>query len=71
MSDIKLFRIEKARAIELPGHAAGLERSLQRTIEENLETLLGIRFLTSEYSTEKGRGRFMTPHLVSCLWSRS
>jgi len=61
MSDIKLFRIQEAHAIELPGHAAGLERSLQRTIEENLETLLGVRFLKSEYSTgAKHRGRIDT-----------
>ncbi len=64
MSDIKLFRIQEAHAIELPGHAAGLERSLQRTIEENLETLLGVRFLKSEYSTGAGHGCPMTPYMV-------
>ena len=53
MSDIKLFRITKGHASELHGEASDLEKRLQTLIESNLETLLGIRFLASEYSTGK------------------
>ncbi len=70
MSDIKLFRIEKVRAIELPGYAVGLERSLQRLIEENIETLPGVRFLTSEYSTRVDESCPMTPYVVLHVRSR-
>ena len=53
MSDIKLFRLVKGKAAELQGDASDLERPLQSLIEANLEPLLGIRFLASEYSTGK------------------
>lgn len=53
MSDIKLFRIHKEVANELQGDASDLERPLQNFIERNLEPLLGIRFLATEYSTGK------------------
>lgn len=51
MSDIKLFQIQANKAVELPGEASALERSLQTLIEANLEPMLGIRFLASEHST--------------------
>ncbi len=58
MSDLKLFRIVDGKAEELTGSAVALERHLQRTIELNMETLFGARFLSSEYSTgPKHRGR--------------
>ncbi|WAL66712.1 hypothetical protein ORV05_02540 [Amycolatopsis cynarae] len=58
MSDLKLFRIEAGKALELSGSSVALERQLQRTIEVNMETLFGVRFLASEYSTgAKHRGR--------------
>jgi len=53
MGDAKLFRIDKNGAIELQGVSFALERSLQRLIEDNLETLLGVRFLATEYGTGK------------------
>lgn len=53
MSDIKLFRIASGAASELKGDASDLEKPLQLLIESNLETLLGIRFLATEYSTGK------------------
>ncbi len=56
MSDIKLFRIDKGSASEIHGYASHLERSIQELIETNLEPLLGIRFLASEYSTGKTHG---------------
>lgn len=55
MSDLKLFRIEKNGIAQLSGGAVALEKSLQMTFEKNLETLLGVRFLASEFPTEGGR----------------
>jgi predicted transport protein len=51
MSDIKLFRLQSGLATELQGDASDLEKPLQKLIETNLEVLLGIRFLATEYST--------------------
>ncbi len=51
MSDLKLFRINDGKATELAGTAFALERSLQKLIEENMETLFGVRFIATEYST--------------------
>lgn len=53
MSDIKLFRLTEGQATELQGDASDLEKPLQTLIENNLEPLLGIRFLATEYSTGK------------------
>lgn len=53
MSEIKLFRVDGRKVAELQGVASDLEKPLQTLIEENLEPLLGIRFLASEYSTGK------------------
>lgn len=53
MSDIKLFRLTAGKATELQGDASDLEKPLQTLIEANLEPLLGIRFLATEYSTGK------------------
>lgn len=51
MSDIKLFRIASDGASELTGATMVVERRLQNLFEQNLEALLGIRFLASEFST--------------------
>jgi predicted transport protein len=56
MSDIKLFRLQSGHATELQGDASDLEKPLQNLIEANLEVLLGIRFLATEYSTGKTHG---------------
>ncbi|HVK55129.1 MAG TPA: DUF5655 domain-containing protein [Burkholderiales bacterium] len=53
MSDIKLFSLQNGRAAELQGDASDLEKPLQTLIENNLEPLLGIRFLATEYPTGK------------------
>ena len=53
MSDIKLFRLTQGHASELQGDASDLEKPLQTLIENNLDPLLGIRFLASEHSTGK------------------
>src|SRR5260221_1686629 len=53
MSDIKLFRLTNGEASEMQGVASDLEKPLQTLIEENLDALLGVRFLATEYSTGK------------------
>jgi predicted transport protein len=53
MSDIRLFRIDQGKATAINGSASHLEKPLQILIETNLEPLLGIRFVASEYSTGK------------------
>jgi predicted transport protein len=58
MTDIQLFRLSNGTATELTGHAAPLEKTLQTLFERQMETLLGVRFLASEYATGKThRGR--------------
>ena len=56
MSDIKLFSLSSGTATELPGSEVALEKSLQTLMEQNLEILLGVRFLASEYSTGPKHG---------------
>jgi hypothetical protein len=51
VSDIKLFSLRSGVAEELPGEAVVLEKSLQTLIERNLQSLLGVRFLASEFPT--------------------
>jgi len=53
MSDIKLFSITTNAAQEIQGTASNLEKPLQTFIEANLEALLGIRLIATEYSTGK------------------
>jgi len=53
MSDIKLFKLKDGNAFELQGNSSDLEKPLQALIENNLESLLGVRFLATEYSTGK------------------
>lgn len=51
MSDIKLFQFADQGAVEIPGAAIQVEKSLQTLFEGNLEALLGIRFIATEHST--------------------
>ena len=61
MNDLKLFRIADGQAAEIPGATVALERHLQTLIEQNMETMLGIRLLSSEYPTGPWhRGRIDT-----------
>jgi predicted transport protein len=55
MSDFKLFRLSSGGVSEVPGTTLPLEKSLQTLFEHNLEGLLGVRFLSSEYRTTSGR----------------
>lgn len=59
MSDIKLFQQSGEVLRELSSSTAPLEKALQTLFEQNLESLLGVRFLASEYSTTHG-GRMDT-----------
>lgn len=59
MSDIKLYKMGQKGVAELSGGAVALEKSLQTLFEANLEILLGVRFLASEFSTNEG-GRMDT-----------
>jgi predicted transport protein len=56
MSEIKLFNIQSNTATEIAGSASGLEKPLQTLFEQNLDTLLGVRFLASEHSTGSNHG---------------
>lgn len=51
MSEIKLFAIDSGAAKELTASASALEKPLQLLFEQNLDVLLGVRFLASEHST--------------------
>ena len=51
MSDLKLFNISGNEVSQLEAKSVELEKSLQKLIEHNLETLIGVTFLASEHST--------------------
>lgn len=59
MSDLKLFQTQGGALVELDSAAAPLERGLQTLFENNLDALLGVHFLASEYTTTHG-GRMDT-----------
>ncbi|MFC4032338.1 DUF5655 domain-containing protein [Streptomyces polygonati] len=48
---MKLFTLGDGNAVEIVPHALEYERDLQGLVEANMEALLGVRFLASEYST--------------------
>lgn len=56
MSDLKLFRLTNGHATELASASVALEKSLQNVVERNMDTLFGVRFLASEYSTGAKHG---------------
>lgn len=58
MSDLKIYSVVDGAAVELPATGVSLERELQVLLEKNLESIFGVRYLASEYSTGKvHRGR--------------
>jgi predicted transport protein len=59
VSDIKLFRIASTKVEELSGTTDTIEKSVQMLFEQNLEALLGVRFLATEFVTTHG-GRIDT-----------
>jgi RecB family endonuclease NucS len=62
VSNLMLFRLDDdGRDVELRGSTVALEVELQRRIEAGMESILGIRFLASEYATGPWhRGRIDT-----------
>lgn len=56
MGEIRLFSMRGPSALELTGSSVQLEKSLQTYMEQNLEALLGITFLATEYVTGKTHG---------------
>jgi len=59
VGDIKLFHVASGNVDELLGTTDTLEKSVQTLFEKNLEALLGVRFLASEFITTNG-GRMDT-----------
>lgn len=59
MSDTKIFRVGESTAELLPKTNIALEKDIQTIFENNLETMLGVRLLASEFSTSHG-GRMDT-----------
>ncbi|MEV3853177.1 transporter [Streptomyces sp. NPDC050095] len=57
MSNLKVFKVRGRDVTEVPGEAVSVEVELQRLIEANMETMLGIRFLATEYRTGRHGGR--------------
>lgn len=53
MSDIKLFQLSGDNVTELSGKTVKLEKELQSHIEANMDVLIGVRLLATEYSTGK------------------
>ncbi|ALO97712.1 DUF5655 domain-containing protein [Streptomyces griseosporeus] len=51
MSGLKLFHIATSGATEVAPRLAEVEADVQGMVELHMETLLGVRFLVSEYST--------------------
>ncbi len=52
MSDIKLFSIQGKKATELASSSHELEKPLQQLFEDNLDTLLRVHFLATEFETK-------------------
>ncbi len=59
MSELRLFSMENGKAHECHAAFFQLEREIQNLFEANLEALLGVRFVASEFSTGEG-GRIDT-----------
>jgi hypothetical protein len=54
VADIKLFRIANNQVNALIGATDTIEKSVQVLFEKNLETLIGVRLLASEFITTHG-----------------
>ncbi len=59
MSELRLFAVENGKASECHAAFFKLEKEVQNLFESNLEALLGVRFVASEFSTGQG-GRIDT-----------
>ena len=56
MNDLKIFRISGQTVTEAQSQPLSKEKDLQKIIEQNLDTFLGVRFLKSEFSTGQDHG---------------
>ena len=56
MGDIKLFQTSHSQVNELQSVVFPLEKHLQSLMEHNLDALLGVQFLASEFSTGTAHG---------------
>lgn len=69
MGDLKLFKISDDQVTQLNGETFGVERSLQKLLEKQLFSFLGVHFLASEYSTGKRHsGRIDTMGIDENNW---
>ncbi|MBU6533209.1 DUF5655 domain-containing protein [Streptomyces mayonensis] len=57
MSNLKVFKVRGQHVTEVPGETVSMEVELQRLVEANMETMLGIWFLATEYRTGRHGGR--------------
>ena len=57
MSNLKVFKARGQDVTEVHGKAVSVEVALQRLFEANMESMLGIRFLATEYRTGRHGGR--------------
>ncbi|MFJ6783569.1 DUF5655 domain-containing protein [Streptomyces yangpuensis] len=51
MSELRLFDVAGGSVVEIAARPAEVERHLQDVVEANMEAMLGVRFLATEYST--------------------
>lgn len=56
MSDIQIFKVKDGIVQEMEGTSVAVEKSLQTLMQNNLESLLGVRYLAAEYTTGKTHG---------------
>jgi len=56
MGDIQIFKVNDGIVQEMEAISVVLEKSLQTLMQNNLEPLLGVRFLDAEYTTGKTHG---------------
>ncbi|MEU1821337.1 DUF5655 domain-containing protein [Streptomyces abikoensis] len=56
MPGLKLFSVAAGSVVEIAARKAARERHLQTLVEANMEALLGVRFVASEYSTGPQHG---------------
>lgn len=55
MSEILLFRNTNGKATLIKSESVGLEKQLQKFVEDNLKEIFGIQLLASEYTISDGR----------------
>ena len=69
---MNLFQVKGTRLSPIKRVTPKLEREIQRLLEANLETVFGIRFVASEYSTGlKHAGRIDTLGIDEKRWPGS